>query len=237
MEEAEKYLNTIRKALKNWDEWIENGNQILADGDKQLLMGWIEHERKKLHKLDAKKVKEEILQKEEGIGFRLKRLDDDFKMQAAIENIYGTRETSAQLSDDEANEAINAYRKKIEEKALDLIKAYDECKKYIKTKKITTKGKKKTKREPRLTDIFLVSDKEKLLKRLHELIDGKGGADVGSVFYRALVIENLISRKPTRAEFCQEFQLIGSWTAIHNYMNENDEKAIVRAANVIIFSE
>lgn len=237
MQEARKYLITLRKSLKNWDEWTGNGNQILADGDKQLLMGWIEFETKKLHKLDAEKVKDEILVNEEGIGFRLKRLDDDFKLLPTIVYINDTRNTPVQLSDDEANEEINAYRKKIEEKALDLIRVYDECKKYIKTKKTQTKGKKKTKREPRLTDIFLVSDKEKLLKRLHELIDGKGGADVGSVFYRALVIENLISRKPTRAEFCQEFQLIGSWTAIHNYMNENDEKAIVRAANVIIFSE
>jgi hypothetical protein len=132
MEEAEKYLNTIRKALKNWDKWIENGNQILTDGDKQLLMGWIEFETKKLLKLDVKKVKEEILQNEEGIEFRLKRLDTDFKLLPTIEYINDTRNTPAALSDEEANEEINAYRKKIEEKALDLIRVYDECKKYIK---------------------------------------------------------------------------------------------------------
>ena len=37
------------------------------------------------------------------------------------------------------------------------------------------------------------------------------------------------------ALYISEFTLIGSWTAIHNYMNDNSEKALDRANKVIIF--
>ena len=75
---------------------------------------------------------------------------------------------------------------------------------------------------------------DRLMQRLHKLIDGSRGADVGCVLLRC-VQENYLIRNPTRAEFCSEFRLVGSWGAIHNYMDENSENALLRANKVVIF--
>ena len=75
---------------------------------------------------------------------------------------------------------------------------------------------------------------ETFLSRLHQLIDGRKGADVGCVLLKS-VQDGYLSRRPTQNEFISEFTLIGSWTAIHNYMNDNSEKALDRANKVIIF--
>lgn len=84
-------------------------------------------------------------------------------------------------------------------------------------------------------DIIQYPDKDKLLERLHELIDGKSGADVGAVLLNACSINPYLTRRPTQAEFESEFELIGSWQAISNYMNENSEKALVKANRIAIF--
>lgn len=60
-------------------------------------------------------------------------------------------------------------------------------------------------------------DKEKLLKRLHYLIDGKGGAYVGVVIRKAMDMKYIT--KPTKGDYVSEFELIGTWQAIHNYFN------------------
>lgn len=75
---------------------------------------------------------------------------------------------------------------------------------------------------------------DKLMQRLHDLIDGRKGAAVGSVLLKC-VQQNFLRKTPTQAEFCSEFQLTGSWSAIHNYMDENNEKALARANAIIIF--
>lgn len=75
---------------------------------------------------------------------------------------------------------------------------------------------------------------DKLLKRLHTLIDGRGGADVGCVLMKCIQ-ENYLLRNPTRAEFCAEFQLRGTWSAIHNYLDDNNENALARANKTVIF--
>lgn len=85
-------------------------------------------------------------------------------------------------------------------------------------------------------NIIQYEDREKFLKRLHVLIDGRSGADVGCVILRALQ-ENYIMRLPTRKEFESEFKIIGSWTAIHNYMDNNSDKALDRANRIVFFSE
>ena len=75
---------------------------------------------------------------------------------------------------------------------------------------------------------------ERLLKRLHELIDGENGAAVGSVLLKCMQ-EKWLSRKPTQTEFCSEFSLKGTWSAIHNYMDENNGNAWAKAERVVIF--
>lgn len=73
-----------------------------------------------------------------------------------------------------------------------------------------------------------------LLERLHQLIDGCRGADVGSVLLHC-VQRNYLKRKPTRKEFTSEFVLLGSWTSIHNYMDEGNLNALDRANRINIF--
>lgn len=94
-----------------------------------------------------------------------------------------------------------------------------------------------TEKEYRKSEFYNViqyEDPQALLKRLHLLIDGKKGADVGCVFLRCQQ-EGYITRNPTQKEFKSEFELKGSWQAIHKYMNEGDMNALDRANKVIIF--
>ena len=82
--------------------------------------------------------------------------------------------------------------------------------------------------------LILHPNPKKLLKRLHQLIDGRRGAAVGAVLLRAQQM-GYLSKVPTHAEFVSEFTLIGNWTAIHNYMNDNSPKALAKANQIIIF--
>ena len=83
--------------------------------------------------------------------------------------------------------------------------------------------------------IIQYKDEEKLLDRLHRLIDEKGGADVGAVLLNARQ-KNYITRNPTKKEFESEFELKGSWSAISNYMSDNNVNALDRANRIVIFS-
>lgn len=76
--------------------------------------------------------------------------------------------------------------------------------------------------------------KEEILARLHELINGNSGSDVGAVFYKAYHDKYLI-KKPNEKLFRSEFQLIGSWKAIAAYMRETNNNAKVRADQITIF--
>lgn len=96
--------------------------------------------------------------------------------------------------------------------------------------KVQAKGKEKSFR-----DIIQYEDPDKLLARLHHLIDGKGGADVGAVIMNAKYINGFLSRYPTKAEFKSEFDLIGSWSAIHNYFEQSSNTALAKAGDIIIF--
>lgn len=100
----------------------------------------------------------------------------------------------------------------------------------IKPKPVSGKPK-----EVSFSEIIQYSDKDKLLKRFHELIDGRGGSDVGCVFLRALQ-ENLITRLPTQKEYESEFERNGSWSAIHNYMSDKNLNALDRANRIVFFS-
>lgn len=93
----------------------------------------------------------------------------------------------------------------------------------------TTKTRDKT-----FSDLIQYQDKDALLKRLHFLIDGKSGADVGAVLLKAQQ-QGYLTECPTRAEYESEFSLVGSWQAIHNYMNPGNSNALVKANKIIIF--
>ena len=88
--------------------------------------------------------------------------------------------------------------------------------------------------QPSFRHIIAHHQPEALLERLHQLIDGRRGADVGSVLLKCL-LDGYIGRRPTQREFEEEFQLIGGWRAIHKYMDDNNENALIRSNKVIIF--
>ena len=133
MKAVKNYIDTIRKGLRNWTEWTENGEELLQE------KGWFEFHclisraSKELVKLDAQDVMDAILEHEEEIGLRLKRLNNYYLLPTIgfIKDTFGTK---AQLSDECLNGEINAYRQMIEDKALDLIRVIDECEEYIKPK-------------------------------------------------------------------------------------------------------
>lgn len=83
-------------------------------------------------------------------------------------------------------------------------------------------------------DIIQHKDPEALLERLHQLIDGKRGADVGCVLFHC-ILKGFLTRRPTQKEFKSEFTLLGAWSAIHNYMDENNENALDRANKIVVF--
>lgn len=94
---------------------------------------------------------------------------------------------------------------------------------------------KKERKARNFRDIIQYPDKEKLIKRLHELIDGKHGADVGCVLLRAIHIDHYLTRNPKREEYESEFKLIRSWNGIHKYLDENNLNALDRANKIVIF--
>lgn len=93
----------------------------------------------------------------------------------------------------------------------------------------------KLRRKGSFRNIIQYKDKDGLLKRLHELIDGKGGAEVGAILLNAYYINPYLTRRPTQVEFESEFSLIGSWSAISNYMSEDNQNALDKANKIMIF--
>lgn len=87
--------------------------------------------------------------------------------------------------------------------------------------------------KPTFASIIQSPNKEQVLERLHGLIDGRRGADVGAVLLKAR-LDGYLARNPTQAEFRSEFQLIGTWQAISKYMSDNNENALDRANKVLI---
>lgn len=73
-----------------------------------------------------------------------------------------------------------------------------------------------------------------LMARLHQLIDGRKGADVGCVLLKCCQ-EGYLIRRPTQREYESEFILHGGWSAIHNYMSDNNINALDRANQIVIF--
>lgn len=91
-----------------------------------------------------------------------------------------------------------------------------------------------TLKEGSFYDIVQYENPTQLVERLHQLIDGRKGADVRCVLLKCLQDGYLI-RRPKQREFESEFSLIGGWAAVHKYMSDNNENALDRANKIIIF--
>ena len=80
-------------------------------------------------------------------------------------------------------------------------------------------------------------DKNKLIDRLHELINGKKPSQIGAVLAKAL-IDAHISKIPSQKEYESEFELKSSWEAIAKCTrNLEDEKSAnrIKAEKIVIF--
>lgn len=95
------------------------------------------------------------------------------------------------------------------------------------------KPKIKAKPKPTFASIIQHPNKEQVLERLHGLIDGRRGADVGAVLLKAR-LDGYLTRNPTQAEFTSEFELIGTWSSIANYMSDNNANALDRVNKILI---
>lgn len=127
------------------------------------------------------------------------------------------------------------------------------CKEFLKiadyyrcNNKQTTHPTKQTKllsiQKSDFRNIIQYEDKEKLLNRLHFLIGGKRGADVGAILLQAKV-EGYLMRTPNRAEFENEFGKLtddenstakSKWEAIRKYLDSENSTAIKKCSSMNI---
>ena len=150
MKAAREYITAIRKGLSIWEHWINEGNTIIAQ-HKQSFPEVITEEIATIRQLNPQDVKDAILEHEDGIAMRIKRLEE-YKLQAVEQYLTDTAGTNAQLSDNDINCLIDEYRLTIETKTRQLLKVVKECEKYIPSPKDPIIQKALD--SPQLLDIF-----------------------------------------------------------------------------------
>ena len=83
-------------------------------------------------------------------------------------------------------------------------------------------------KRPQKTFLSLIthSQPKLVLKRLHELIDNKGGLYVAAVLMKSYWKDKILSKLPTQKEYTSEFKLQGSWRSISNYLSKDSQKTL-----------
>lgn len=132
MKATRNYLNTIRKALEKWQEWSENGDTILEEKGWLFLQGQLNIESRKLRELDVQEVKDEVLQNQDGIRLRLRRLVNDYGISELRDDVLRIAGKDARLTDAAINDQLTEYRSLIVVKTAELAQAYNECAAYLK---------------------------------------------------------------------------------------------------------
>ena len=150
MKAAREYIMSIRKGLGIWEHWINEGNTIIAK-HKLSFPEVITAEIATIRQLNPQDVKDAILEHEDGIAMRIRRLDE-FKLPAIVQYLIDTADTNAQLSDNVINSLIDEYRLTIETKTRQLLKVIKDCEKYIPSSKHPIIQKALA--SPQLLDIF-----------------------------------------------------------------------------------
>ena len=191
MKVAREYITTIRKGLGIWEHWIKEGNTIIAL-HKQSFPEVIKAETAIIRQLNPQNVKDALLEHEDGIAMRIKRLDE-FKLPAVVQHLVDTAGTTAQLSDTAINSLIDEYRRTMEAKTRQLLKVIKECEKYIPSPKHPIIQKALA--NPQLLDIFY--DRQEVLEDYinyclaaktptERARRAKGLADAGKIKYEYL---------------------------------------------------
>lgn len=111
---------------------------------------------------------------------------------------------------------------------------YNELCKYIRSEE------KNPKRQKDFRSLIQCEEKEKLLERLHELIDCcSKSSDIAAIISKAILDNNLI-RLPDEKEFRSEFKMPGTWEAIRKGLIDHEEKGnkyYEAAVKVVIFDK
>lgn len=150
MKAAREYITAIRKGLGIWEHWIKEGNTIIAK-HKESFSEVIKAETAIIRQLNSQDVKDAILEHEDGIAMRIKRLEE-YKLQAVVQYLADTADITAHLSDTAINSLIDEYRLTMEAKTRQLLKVIKECEKYIPSPKNPIIQKALA--SPQLLDIF-----------------------------------------------------------------------------------
>ena len=130
MKKARNYVDTLSRGVKAWEYWINNGNTILADTGADNYLYVIKSDTEVLSNLDANEIKDVILECEDGISLRLKRINE-YGLLPLLQKLEDSKEIKASLIDDAVNEAINTYFLRIYEKANDLCRVMAEAEHFI----------------------------------------------------------------------------------------------------------
>ncbi len=223
MTDTRHYLDTLNSAVKAWEYWKDEAQQLIdkyGDDEAAQVFGG---ERNRLIQLNINVVDDEACDNPE---LWLKRVDEQQTTTILIEAHRAGTGDIIDVVGDKSRRELDGLRSQI-------IKCYNEFGqlmiKYDKPDKKSNKQK-----SAKFVEIIQYPDKRKLLDRLHSLVDGKRGADVGAVLLKAQQ-DGLLMRIPTQAEYKSEFGLIGGWSAIHNYMSDNNQNALDKANKIIIF--
>lgn len=153
---------------------------------------------------------------------------DGYDRELAFENKLLRQENNSLREELTAkNNTIKALNTQINE----LVKALGT--RSIKQAKKKSK-KTKEKIENNFSKLIQHTDKPKVLKRLHELIDGKSGMLVGAVLKKA-ANDKILIRTPKEKEYKSEFELKGTWRSISNYFDDSKQKVKEAVNNIIIF--
>ncbi len=223
MTDTRHYLDTLNSAVKAWEYWKDEAQQLIdkyGDDEAVQVFGG---ERNRLIQLNINVVDDEACDNPE---LWLKRVDEQQMTTILIEAHRAGTGDIIDVVGDKSRRELDGLRSQI-------IKCYNEFGqlmiKYDEPDKKSNKQK-----SAKFVEIIQYPDKRKLLDRLHSLVDGKRGADVGAVLLKAQQ-DGLLMRIPTQAEYKSEFGLIGGWSAIHNYMSDNNQNALDKANKIIIF--
>lgn len=214
------YLNTLDEAVKAYVHWQQTAQQLVDEYGDNEMSNIIKGECGRLAKLGINNVDDEACDNPEQW---IKRIEE----QKATTILLSVHEAT---TGDIINMVGDKSRKELDNLKRQMIRCYNEFGRLL-----IRYDKPQTCKTGRanFADIIQYHDKEKLLKRLHFLIDGKGGADVGAVLLKAQQ-DGLLTRIPRQSEYKSEFDLLGGWSAIHNYMDDNNQNALDKANKIII---
>nr|WP_315346878.1 hypothetical protein [Hoylesella enoeca] len=223
MTDTRHYLDTLSEATRTWNHWQENAQSLIDKyGDTEVSSVFCDEVRR-LAALNINLIEDEACDNSE---LWLKRVVEQQAKTILMEAHEAVTGDIIDVTGGKSAKELSVLRTQI-------IRCYNEFGrlmiKYDKPDKKSNKQK-----TAKFIDIIQYHDKRKLLDRLHFLMDGKRGADVGAVLLKAQQ-DGLLVRIPTQAEYKSEFELIGGWSAIHNYMSDNNQNALDKANKIIIF--